>query len=205
MLKAAFNSLTRLHSRSATLKRLGTPDIYSPIRITPANYFRFLRGPEYTTVKGVEFIIPKDTALGQHAQKLTINKVPDDGDFKLTFGGQDTTTLESDVVASEIQIAVRLLTGFEDTLVTGDWTVGFTFTFQGISATPAIGVVTDSTLSNLLDDALVTTWTSFSILWSTPIKKGDRIVDGSSLWTIAEIIDMHDVGAIVMGWRVRCD
>lgn len=105
MLSTAFNALLRLHSRPATLRRLGSPDTNSTIRITPSNYFRFLRGPEHTTISAKEFIIPAASIVG------------------------DVTTVE----------------------------------------------------------------------------KGDRIIEGSNHYTIDEIIDMHDVGGAVMGYRVRCE
>ncbi len=204
MLRAAFNSLARLHSRPATLKRLGTPDIFSPIRITPANYFRNLRGPEYTTIKGVEFIIPKDTAIGQYSQSLTFNKVPDEGIFTITLDAGATGSLGFDSTYSDIQTAVRLLTGYGNTLVSGDFTSGFIFIFQGITPSPVLGQTTDSTLKKD-DEEVTSSWSKTNTPWTKPILKGDRIVDGSSQWSIDEIVDMHDVGAIVLGWRVRCD
>lgn len=205
MLRAAFNALTRLHSRPAVLKRLGTPDIYSLIRITPANYFRFLRGPEYTTVKGVEFIIPKDTMVGHLAQKLVLNKVPDAGAFKISFGVLETTSLPFNTNAAAIQVAVRLLSGLSNVVVTGDFTDGFVFTFVGSSSSTTLGDLTNSTLSNGVDTSLVDTWTRLNTLWDKPILKGDRIIDGSSQWSVDEIVHMHDVGASVMGYRCRCD
>lgn len=205
MLRAAFNSLTRLHSRPGILKRLGTPDIFSPIRLTPSNYFRSLRGPEYTTVKGSEFVLPLDSMLGQFAQKLTLNKVPDDGDFKLGFGVVTTESLPFDASAEDIQTSIRLLSGFSDALVTGDFATGFIFTFAGKSSEVVTGDVTESTLSNGLDTLLVDTWVNFNIPWEKPILKGDRIINGSSQLAIDEIIEMYDVGAVLIGFRCRAD
>lgn len=204
MLKAAFNSLTRLHSRAATLKRLGTPDFYTPIHVTPSNYFRFLRGPEYTTVKGVEFVIPQDTAVGHFAQKLIFSKVPDAGAFKLTFGGPATTSLSFNATAAAIQTAVRLISGLEFILVTGDFTLGFVFTFPGFSSAPTMGVVTDNTLLNGAS-SIIASWTRLYTPWDKLLLKGDIIIDGNRRWAVDEIVDMHDVGATIMGWRVRCD
>lgn len=205
MLKTAFNALTRLHSRPAVLKRLGNPDIYSLIRITPSNYFRFLRGPEYTTVKGVEFIIPKDTMVGHVAQKLVFNKVPDAGNFKISFGVLETTSLPFNTNAAAIQTAVRLLSGLNNVVVTGDFTNGFVFTFVGSSAPVTLGDITNSTLANGADTSLTDTWTRQNTPWDKLILKGDRIVDGSSQWSVDEIVHMHDVGAELMGYRCRCD
>lgn len=61
MLKQAFNAILRIHSRQVQLKRLGSPDLVTNCRVTPANYFRFLEGPSHTTIRGREFIIPVDS------------------------------------------------------------------------------------------------------------------------------------------------
>ena len=61
MLKLAFNTLTRLHSRAATLKRLGSPDTTTDCRITPSNYFRFVEGLSATVIHGREFLIASDS------------------------------------------------------------------------------------------------------------------------------------------------
>ena len=61
MLRQAFNSLMYMHSRAATLKRFGSPDVTSEIRISPSNYFRYQDGPSHTNIKQREFIIPVDS------------------------------------------------------------------------------------------------------------------------------------------------
>jgi hypothetical protein len=61
MIRQAFNAILKMHGRAAVLKRLGTPDIETAIRISPSNYFRNLEGPSHTTVEGREFIIPLDS------------------------------------------------------------------------------------------------------------------------------------------------
>lgn len=204
MLKAALNALTRLHSRPAMLKRLGDTDMFSPIRITPSNYFRFLRGPEYTTIKGVEFIIPVDTLSGQFAQVLSFSKIPDAGSFKIKFGSNITSALNFDATAVDIQEALRLFAPLSKVLVTGSFLGGFTIVFAGFSVAPALGEVVDSTLEES-SSPVGTSWKNSSQPWPDQIKKGDRIVDGSKQWAIDEIIEMHDLGAQVMAWRCRCD
>ena len=204
MLKVALNALTRIHSRPATLKRLGTPDIYSPCRITPSNYFRNLRGPEYTTIKGVEFIIPVDSLLGQHTQTLVFSAVPDAGQFKITVGADTTAFIAYNASAATIQTALRLLTPLANILVTGNFTDGFLLTFVGFSATTTLGDVTSSTLTES-GDAVTDTWTRGNTPWDTLVKKGDRITDGSRTWAIDESIEMHDLGAQVMAFRARAD
>jgi hypothetical protein len=204
LLRSAFNALTRLHSRPGTLKRLGDPDIFSACRLTPSNYFRFGNGPEYSTVKGVEFILPKDSLTGQFAQKLSFSAIPDTGSFKIQYGIQATTALAYDDTASDIQTALRLLTNLEDVVVTGSFLLGFTITFVGFSSAPAVGIVIDNTLEES-SEAVETSWAHTTTPWAESVKKGDRILDGSKLWTVDEIMEMHDLGASVIGYRVRCD
>lgn len=204
MLKAALNTLTRLHSRTAQLKRLGTPTTYSPCRITPSNYFRFLRGPEYSTIKGVEFILPVDSMAGHFAQLLSFSATPDSGTFKLKFGAYTTDAINYNANAAAIQAALRLLAPLSDVLVTGSFSAGFTITFIGFSTLPTTGEVTESTLL-VIAAPVVPTWQNTYTDWTEAIKKGDRIIDGSKLWTVDEIIEMHDLGAVIMGYRCRCD
>lgn len=107
MIRQAFNSILKMHSRPAVLKRLGSPDITTNIRITPSNYFRNLEGPSHTIVEGREFVVPADS-------------------IEAPF---------------------------------------------------------------------------------TPVfKRGDRIVDATiGVMTVDEIIEVHDLGASVMGYRIRCE
>lgn len=204
MLKAAFNALSRLQSRAATIKRPGTPDIYSPARLSPSNYFRFLRGPEYTTVKGVEFVVPVDTLKGEFAQDIVFSLVPDAGSFKLKFGTLVSGSLSWNSTSANIQTALRLLSGFESVTVTGNFTSGFKVTFSGISSAPTLGVLQDNTLASSLV-SVTATFTNTNVKWTKPIKKGDVIIDGANRWTADEVIEMHDIGAIVIGYRVRAE
>lgn len=203
-LKSALNALTRLHSRTAVLKRLGTVDIYSPCRITPSNYFRNLRGPEYTTIKGVEFIIPIDSLYGQYSQKLSFSAIPTAGSFKILFGINLTGLIAFNASAADIQTALRLLPGLSNVVVTGSFLLGFTITFVGFSTSTAIGQVTTNTLVETATP-VTDTWIQTFTLWADKIKKGDRIIDGSKQWAIDEVIEMHDLGAEVMAFRCRSE
>jgi len=199
ILRTAFNALTKLHSRQATLKRLGNTTIYSPIKITPSNFFRFLRGPEYTTISGHEFIIPIDSMAGHFSQKLSFAEIPTLGFFSIQFGGNTTDPISFNATAVDIQDELRDLAGLTSVVVTGSFATGFIITFVGFEVQPALGIVTASTLDT------ATTMAQTSLKWDELIKKGDRIIDGSKLYAVDEIVDMHDVGATVMGYRVRCD
>lgn len=204
MLKAAFNALTKLHSRVGTLKRMGSPDIYSAVRLSPSNYFRFLRGPEYTTVKGVEFVIPLDSLTGEFAQNIVFSAVPTSGNFKLKFGALVSSSLPHTSTASSIQTALRLLTGFESVVVTGSFAAGFKVTFSGVSTPPTLGELNDNTLLASAT-AVTATFSNTTTAWSKPMKKGDVIIDGANRWAADEIIELHDLGARLIGYRVRCD
>lgn len=67
MLSNAFNTLLKLHRKSAKVTRLDRGTAKSPKNekveyntyVTPANYSRKLEGPESTTFKGREFIVSK--------------------------------------------------------------------------------------------------------------------------------------------------
>lgn len=205
MLKAALNALTLLHSRAATLKRMGsTATIYSPCRITPSNYFRFLRGPEYTTIAGHEFIIPVDSLKGQFTQLVEFSAIPDEGTFRITFGVLETADIAFDAVAADIQLALRALTGYSKVLVTGSFNTGFTIILVEVSSDPGLGSVTNSSLKESNVD-VTDTWSKSFTVWTDLIKKGDRILDGSKNLAVDEIIEMHDLKAEVMAYRVRCD
>ena len=65
ILSGAFNMILRIHSRPAVLRRYVTSSTYeeTDIRVTPSNYFRFASGPELTTIRGREFVIPVSTIV----------------------------------------------------------------------------------------------------------------------------------------------
>jgi len=199
MLRAALNAVTKIHSRPAVLKRLGAVDMYSPMRFTPSNYFRFLRGPEYTSIKGVEGIIPVDSLRGEFAQRLTFATVPTSGQFRIQIGVLQTALINFNASAATIQTEVRLLTGFSQTKVTGSFSSGFLFTFSGISTQPPLATIVNSTLDHS------GTFSNTYVPWADKIKKGDRILDGNRLLVVDEIMEMPDLGGQTMAYRVRCD
>lgn len=199
MLRSAFNALTKFHSRAVTIKRLGTPDIYSAARVTPSNFFRFTRGPEYTTVAGKEFIIPVDSMTGQFSQSIVFAAVPTLGDFMLRYSGNDTAAILFSATAGDIQTALRLLPGLSYVTVTGDFTAGFSVVFQGSIVKPSILSIVSSSLDTT--GTISHTMTE----WDDKIRKGDRIIDSGKLYSVDEIVDMHDIGASIMGYRVRAD
>lgn len=202
ILRSALNALARIHSRAGMIKRLGTPDIYTPCRLTPSKYFYFEKGPEYTNVKTWEFIIPVDTLTGQFAQLLSFSAVPDSGVFQIKFGTETTGNINFDAVAADIQTALRLITSLVNVIVTGDFTSGFTITFAGFQTAPALGQVVNTTLKNGTDNVNAS-WLQTSAAWIDGLKRGDRIIDGNRQFAIEEILEMNDLGAVLMGYRCR--
>lgn len=202
MLRSAFNALARVHSRPATLKRLGStgsPDLFTPARISPSNYFRFLKGPEYTNIPGREFVIPADTITGHFAQKITFSIAPTTGVFRFQYSLNQTTDLAFNESAANIQVALRLLPGLSNLVVTGT-VANLTVEFRGFQALPDLLAITGSTLDQT--GAVSRT----NVAWANfEIKRGDRIIDGARQFTIDEIMEMPDVGGSILGWRCRCE
>lgn len=209
MLKTAFNSLTRIHSREAKLKRQGpvpADDIYSPCRITPSNYFRFLRGPEFTTIHGREFVIPVDTMKGQFSQIITFDSIPDSGTYKLSYNSLDTVDLSYDADASSIQTELRLLPGLSKVTVSGDYATGFFIVFTGFSSDPYTIIIVDSSLENVSLDSVQTTVTADFQIWTGLLKRGDKLIDQIyGVMTIDEIVEIPDIGGGIMGFRIRAE
>jgi hypothetical protein len=58
LLSAAFNMILSKHGRNVQIFR-GDEGAAVNIRVTPANYFRNLAGPEEIIVEGAEFILSK--------------------------------------------------------------------------------------------------------------------------------------------------
>lgn len=212
MLRAALNALTALHSRVVQLKRLtGTPnqELWSPARITPSNYFRFLRGPEYTTIPGLEFIIPIDSIKGSFAHLLTFSEVPDEGTFKLQVGASSsgaTYALNFDSTDTQIEAALReIYTGEGNVEVEGFYDEGFTIYYPHHSQAPEALSVIESTLKEDGEDVTTEIENTYRAWDGEKLKRGDRIVDGSKVLTIDELIVMYDLGAVPMSFRVRCE
>lgn len=202
VLKQAFNLISRIHSRAATLKRHGTPDIFSPVRITPSNYFRYLDGPSQTVIRGREFVLPVDTMTGHATQLISFSAVPTLGSFHLTYNGLDTSSFPFNETAANIQTALRLISGLAYITVTGNFTTGFLVTFIGVEV-PFLLTATQE-IPPL--DATISIAVSTGSLWSPIIKRGDKIVD--SLYghlAIDEIIELVDIGGAIMGYRTRVE
>lgn len=205
LLKSAFNMVSRLHSIPMTHKRIGggaVPTIYSPVRGTPSNYFRYLAGPAETVVTGAEFILPVAVFLGTAAQRVSFSTVPTTGTWKLSYNSVATSDLSFNAIASDIQTALRLITGLGNVTVTGDYTAGFTVNLFGIQ-TPFTLVGANG--GSVLDASITVATLPIGILPIPLLARGDKLLDGSKSWTVKEIIDMPDLGGDTVGYRVRVE
>lgn len=201
VLKQAFNALTRLHSRAATLKRLGSPDIYSPVRITPSNYFRYLEGPSQTVIHGREFLIPIDTMKGHATQLITFDGVPTDGSFTLSYNSIPSATIAFDDVAADVESALQGIAVIGNVTVTGNFTDGFLVTFIGVSSPLTLVLAGDVDF-----DVEAEIEQSEFVPWSPRLKRADKIIDTVyGHLAIDEIIEVVDIGGEIMGWRIRCE
>lgn len=206
MLKSALNAVCLLSSRPGTVKRLGSPNIFSPCKLTPSYYRRNpTAGPEYTTVQDQEFIVPVDTMTGQFAQMLSFDRIPSSGQFKIQFSTNTTDFLNFDCTAADIQAALRLLGGvLANVLVTGSFLLGFLITFVGFQDFPALGSIQETTLMES-GTGVTGTFVNTSVVWPELLKKGDRLIDGVKVWTVIEVQEMNDLGSKIMGYRARCN
>lgn len=202
LLKPAFNIMTKLHSRSVTIKRIGSPDIVSAGRATPSNYFRFLEGPSATTIRGREFILPIDTLTGHKSQIVTFSAIPTVGAFILSYLGNSTAEIPFDVTSANLQTALRLVDGLEAVTVSGDATTGFKIVMVGIT----VDTLIVSSQGGTPVDATISVNTSAMVPWSPILRRGDIIIDPVvGHMAMDEIIEIVDLGGDIMGFRVRCE
>ena len=202
MLDQAFNLLLNFRGKLGTLKRLGSPDLYSPARIADSNYSRLLSGPENTTIKGIEFVLSAQSFLGSNTVEAEFFAEPTDGTFTITVNGFTSDDLDFAITPEDLQLAVRALDASLVTVVVGGTELeNFTLKFYGIKAKPTVSFNTDDLDTTILAAALYEPWPD-------PIpKRGDRIIDEKHgrTYSILEVIEMSEAGGNVIGYRLRCD
>lgn len=202
MLKEAFNAVSRLHSRAATLRRLGDVTIETPVRLTPSNYFRFLQGPSQTVIHGREFLIPLDTILGYPIELILFGS-PTAGTGKVGNTDGDSNTINFDDDAAAVQTAIRAIAGYDQVTVTGDMDNGFLVVFVNLPSPVTALNLSDNhfTGANFSHE-----WTTSYQKWSPILKRGDKLIDANfGNMAIDEIVEIPDLGGDTMGYRVRCE
>ncbi len=203
MLRGAFNTVIRLNSREAVLKRFDVKEYTSRIRISPSRVFKIQDLPSDLISRSREFIIPVDSILGTQTIKLTFSAVPSTGQFDIGFGTLGTLgDMQHTATAADIQAGVRSLPGLELVEVTGNFTSGFTFAYHGW-----MGQETGITIPATSLDAVITVGPAVYVPWpGRQLKRGDRIED-SVLGSMAvnDISEMTDLGGATIGFRARVE
>lgn len=94
----------------------------------------FSQQPNILTGGGSLVVIPvlANIAGVTAIQRIDFDTVATVGDFKLTYGGEDTAAISYDDDATDVQTALRALTGLSSVTVTGDFSAGFAITFTGV-------------------------------------------------------------------------
>ncbi len=101
-----------------------------------------------SAVSGVTACIGFQNTTAAAQQVLTFDAAPSSGAFEISVDGQTTSSISGTADAAAVESALQALTGFSDTLVTGDSTFGFVIDWNGSNgsqAVPLAAVVNDTT------------------------------------------------------------
>jgi len=80
------------------------------------------------------FVLDQDVTIGagqNEIQTITFSLVPDAGNFKIRYNGQDTGVLAHGATSQNVEDALNGLPDLSEVQVTGDFSGGFLITFQG--------------------------------------------------------------------------
>lgn len=84
----------------------------------------------YNTLTGDNLLADR---LGAPFQRtLTLSSVPVSGSFKISWNGTETSALDYNVTAAQMQTALRLISALSEVTVTGSVSSGFTITLYGV-------------------------------------------------------------------------
>lgn len=104
----------------------------------------FSQNPNVLAGNGYLVVIPFVDGVDE-VQHLAFSGTPASGVWSIIVDGvYETSGLDFDATASEVQTAVRLLPGCEDVTVTGDYTSGFDITFVGVGGDLPLVTTTDT-------------------------------------------------------------
>ncbi len=107
----------------------------------------FSQKPNILAGNGYLVIIPilEDLPSVTAEQLITFSDAPTAGSFKLVYDEETSAAIAFDDVAADVQTALRDLTGLETVTVTGDFSVGFTVVFTGVTGpVPNLDVANNS-------------------------------------------------------------
>ncbi len=107
----------------------------------------FSQQPNILTGGGyLAVILFADTGDVTAVQQISFSGTPASGTWVLNYGIHATTALADNASSSDIQTALRLLTGLSSVTVTGDYVAGFTVTFAGVAGPATLLTVTANSL-----------------------------------------------------------
>lgn len=171
-------------SYASTFGTLGYKIYLSPTEVatdfgTGSNTFAMANGvfsqqPNILNNNGYLVIIPFLSNAQTAVQLVSFHGTPASGTFELTYNGNSTTALASNVNAAAVQAALRLLAGLSTVVVTGSIAAGFTITEDGVSG---VGYPFTISANSLLDSNSVAVVPVVSV-----------VVPGSSAETIDQAI-----------------
>lgn len=115
-----------------------------------------------TLVTGATPVTPTVTETTKgviEVQTVTFAGTPAVGAFKLTYGGEESAAINYNGSSSDVQTALRALTGLSAVTVTGTVAAGFVVTMAGVAGDTTAITVTSNTLSGTFYAIVVTTGT----------------------------------------------
>lgn len=100
----------------------------------------------YATIEALAsaLILPTETK-----QLVSFSGVPTSGSFKLSWNGNETSSLTSAATASTVQTALRALAGLSAVTVSGSFSDGFSVSFVGVPPVAEPLIVTANSLTNI--------------------------------------------------------
>lgn len=101
----------------------------------------FSQQPNILANQGYLVIIPFSLA----AQSVKFATTPTTGVFKLTYNGNATADIAYNATSSDVQTALRLVSGLSAVTVTGSYTTGFIVTMTGVTNPLSLGVSGNTT------------------------------------------------------------
>lgn len=99
----------------------------------------------------IKWLTPGDQQL------LAFSAVPDSGTFTITQNGHTTASIPFNANAAAVQVALRAMTGYEDVMVSGDFTAGFLVTWIGIDSPVSLATTTSALLNGVTAVTIHTT------------------------------------------------
>jgi uncharacterized phage protein gp47/JayE len=141
----SINGITRLQATNSTV----TGRIFGTLGTAiPTGFVAVVSGNDTAKFQTIE---TGEVHAGiDEVQTITFSGVPTSGEFKLSYGGNNTNAIQWSDTNTTIETELNGLPGLSEVDVTGDFTAGFTVTFTGADGEKEQALLT--TLDNTLSD-----------------------------------------------------